>query len=238
VTRTPCVPSVSAPVESKGWIFLPAVLFAALDWVALIRGWKRVDYISKPAVIVALLLAIGSAGSSSEQSRLFVWSEIALGLSLIGDVLLMLPRERFLPGLIAFLLAYLAYTLAFTHGSPPITWITLLLGAGCVLALATLYRSILTGLNKSGRTHYKIPTFLFGISLTLMTYTGLLTCVRPFWPQSSAIWIGAGALMIFISDSLLALNRFVQPVSRARLKIRIAYHLGQIAIIFGVSQFL
>ena len=38
-----------------------------------------------------------------------------LGLSLVGDVALMIP-QGFLAGLVAFLLAHLAYLVAFTRG--------------------------------------------------------------------------------------------------------------------------
>ena len=39
-------------------------------------------------------------------------------LSLVGDVALLWPREGFLPGLVAFLLAHLAYLAAFTRVQP------------------------------------------------------------------------------------------------------------------------
>lgn len=235
MTRTPCDPSVLAPVGSSWLFFLLAGVFAGLDWIALVRGWRRTDYIAKPTVILALIAGIGCPSSIAITDRLLIWVVIALTLSLVGDILLMLPRERFLGGLVAFLLAYLAYAVAFTPTWPPITISSLLLGLMCFLALAILYRSILKGLNASGRIGYKIPALLFGISLTLMTYTALLTSARLSWPQPSANLIGIGALLLFTSDSLLAWNRFIREVSNARVKIRIAYHLGQIAVVIGVS---
>ena len=44
------------------------------------------------------------------------WVLVGLVLSLAGDVALLWPKEGFLPGLVAFLLAHLAYIVAFTRG--------------------------------------------------------------------------------------------------------------------------
>ena len=54
---------------------------------------------------LAVGLTPGSAGGDAARP----WFVAALALSLVGDVLLMLPRERFVGGLVAFLLAHLAY---------------------------------------------------------------------------------------------------------------------------------
>ena len=62
-----------------------------------------------PALVLALLVAAGGRGRYRRA--------IALGLllSAVGDVLLEFP-DRFVPGLVAFLLAHLAYTTAFLTG--------------------------------------------------------------------------------------------------------------------------
>jgi len=45
-------------------LFLAAILFAILDWIAVARNWKKVEYFSKPGVmitILAWLILIGNA---------------------------------------------------------------------------------------------------------------------------------------------------------------------------------
>ncbi|NIN65212.1 MAG: lysoplasmalogenase, partial [Anaerolineae bacterium] len=63
-----------------------------------------------------LLMALVSPGATTSLYR----GAIVLGLafSLVGDVFLMLPSDRFLLGLISFLLAHMAYIGAFSLGLP------------------------------------------------------------------------------------------------------------------------
>jgi alkenylglycerophosphocholine/alkenylglycerophosphoethanolamine hydrolase len=44
-----------------------------------------------------------------------------------------------------------------------------------------------------------------------------------------------GAASFFISDSILAWNKFVTPLSRASFKVMVTYHLGQILIALGAA---
>ncbi len=83
-----------------------AVLFAILDWIAVARKWQIVEYIAKPAVMVCLIAWLVM---NSGMTVPLLWFTIGLAFSLAGDVFLMLPKERFIPGLISFLLAHIAY---------------------------------------------------------------------------------------------------------------------------------
>jgi len=60
-------------------------------------------------------------------------------LSLVGDVALLWPQQGFLPGLVAFLLAHLAYLVAFSRelrfGAQPRAFVAYALLAAGVLAL-------------------------------------------------------------------------------------------------------
>jgi len=47
-----------------------------------------------------------------------------------------------------------------------------------------------------------------------------------------------GAFLFYISDLILAWNRFVAPIQNGRLLNIVAYHLGQIALIVGVAMHL
>jgi hypothetical protein len=70
--------------------------------------------------------------------------------------------------------------------------------------------------------------------ITVMLISALLTLFKPDWLRLAALLVGMGALFFFLSDSLLAWNRFVSPSRYGRLPEIIAYHLGQIMIISGV----
>ena len=95
-----------------------AAVFALGDWVSRARDassavWRRVEYVCKPATLLALIVAavaIDPAAGADARQRWFV---AALVFSLAGDVLLMLPREQFVGGLSAFLVGHLCYLAGF-----------------------------------------------------------------------------------------------------------------------------
>ncbi|RMD64170.1 hypothetical protein D6833_04735 [Candidatus Parcubacteria bacterium] len=68
---------------------------------------------------------------------------------------------------------------------------------------------------------------MYALGLGLMLLAAASTLWRPDWPRWGAAGATVGAALFFASDALLAWNRFVHPVARARLKVRILYHLGQ-----------
>ena len=87
--------------------FALAGVLALVDWVGVVRGDRRLRWIGKPGVMLALIAAALLADGAPSAVR--VWFVVALVLSLIGDVALLLPERWFVVGLGAFLLAHLAY---------------------------------------------------------------------------------------------------------------------------------
>lgn len=47
--------------------------------------------------------------------------------------------------------------------------------------------------------------------------------------------VAVGGMLFFLSDTMLAYDRFVKPIPNGRLWVRITYHLGQILIISGAA---
>ncbi|MCD6400487.1 MAG: hypothetical protein J7L73_01040, partial [Anaerolineales bacterium] len=85
------------------WVTL---IIAVINWISISIHLKTCNYISKPATIIALMAWLWQV--SGFQGHM-IWFAIALFFSLIGDIFLMLPKERFLYGLLAFMLGHLAY---------------------------------------------------------------------------------------------------------------------------------
>ena len=54
------------------------------------------------------------------------------------------------------------------------------------------------------------------------------------WKILPSLLVVIGAFLFYISDVILAMNKFVAPIKNGRLMNMIAYHLGQIALIAGV----
>lgn len=212
--------------------FILALIIAALDWMAVARNYKRLEYFAKPGVMLALLAAIGF---SSGFQRPMLWFSLGVIFSLAGDVFLMLRRERFMAGLVAFLLAHVFYLIGLTSTAPQIT-----LASGIVAILVgltgiQLYQAIRIGLIHSNQEQLKLPVMVYAILISLMLVAALLTLVttNDAWLPAAALLVCAGALLFYLSDTFLAWNRFVQPLRHARLRVIIPYHLGQALLILG-----
>jgi uncharacterized membrane protein YhhN len=211
------------------WI---ALLFAVLDWVAVGRGLKVVSYIAKPAVMVCLIAWLGVNGG---WSGVLLWFTAGLIFSLAGDIFLMLPKEQFIAGLISFLLAHLAYIAGLNTTPFPVNVATLIVLILVALVSTRLFLSIARGLAATGNSKLKIPLLIYTLVLSLMLFSALLTFIRPSWSPGGALLVGLGAVLFYLSDSLLAWNKFVGPLRHGELAIMITYHLGQVMITLGAA---
>lgn len=213
-------------------LLIAAVAIAILDWAAVARHNSRLEYFAKPGVMVALLLWVGVQGGFSGQ---MIWFALGLFFSLWGDVFLMLPKEQFIAGLVAFLLGHLAYLVGFNASLPPANLPSVLMAVGVGVTAARLYRGIAAGLLRSKQVSLRTPVLAYCVVLSLMLLSALLTLVRAEWETGAALLASAGALLFFISDALLAWNKFVTPLPNGRMAVIVTYHIGQILIALGAA---
>jgi uncharacterized membrane protein YhhN len=218
--------------------FILVFLVAALDWAAVAKGWKKVEYVAKPATMLVLLGLLALVGGFS--SLPLICFGLGIFFSLAGDVFLMVPSARspdgwFVPGLIAFLLAHLTYIVGLNTPLPNVSPIWSL-GLAVILALtaARILRRILAGVRQKGLQRLVGPVGLYGMVITLMLLSALLTLNNAAWKMSAAGLVALGAILFYFSDTLLAWNKFVNPIKNGRLADIILYHLGQFALVAGV----
>lgn len=209
-----------------------ALLIAIINWLAVDRNWRKLEYITKPTVIVALLAWLGMNYGFTGQ---LIWFAIGLLFSLAGDIFLMLPNRKFIAGLIAFLLALLAYIIGFNPTLPPVNIASLVLAVLVGITAAQVNNRLTIGIVQKGQENLIIPVLIYTITLSLMLLSGLLTLVRPDWEALPAITVSIGAMLFFISDTLLGWIDFVNPLPHGKSFVMITYHLGQISIIFGAA---
>ena len=206
-------------------------LVAIADWYAVYRGWKKAEYVLKPITMVFLF---GWLLSVVEMKGVVLWFGIGLALSMLGDIFLMLPKEQFIAGLVAFLLAHVAYIIGFNPTLPPITAV----GLGLAIIVAAigreLYKHISAGLEKQGKVALQKPVLAYTTVIALMMVSALMTFFRPDWTFGAALTVSIGAALFMLSDAILAWNKFVTPIKYGRVKNMAAYHLGQIILIIGV----
>jgi uncharacterized membrane protein YhhN len=215
-------------------LLLISVSIAALDWLAVWKYWRWLEFLAKPGVMLALLGWLLIAGGW--QGQMF-WFALGLLFSLAGDVFLMLPQERFITGLASFLLAHLAYVIGLNAAPPPLTLAALAVALLVGITAFKVYPYLAAGLEAQGTGELKAPVLAYTTVISLMLFSALLTLVRPDgeWQPLPSLLVSAGALLFFISDLLLGWNKCVAPLPNVRIKVMVAYHLGQFGIILGAT---
>lgn len=209
-----------------------ALLFTALEAYAIRRERRELEYIAKPAVILLLMVWL-YAGTGWQGSSL--WFGLGLLFSLLGDALLLFPHPRmFLSGLVAFLFTHACYLLGFKEQLlNPSAW-SFLLMLFLLWNGIRLLRRIAAAVRARGESRLVTPVILYGLMITLMLYAAMSTIFDPTWSGGAAFLVSAGAFLFWISDLMLAWNKFVTPLQGGRLPVLLTYHLGQISLIAGV----
>ncbi|HEX7538636.1 MAG TPA: lysoplasmalogenase [Dermatophilaceae bacterium] len=200
-------------------------LVAVLDWSAVYRQSARLERVAKPLVMVALgWLALTMGAADDQVGRLVL---VAVALSLVGDVFLLSKATVAFPGgLVAFLLAHLAYVLAFlVLGFEP-WWALIGLVVVVVLSLTSGRRIVRAAGHEGGAAlGAGVAAYLLVISAMVVTASGT---ARPL--------VLLGALAFLLSDTVLALDRFAGQRAHARMVVIVTYHVGQVLMVIGALR--
>lgn len=204
-----------------------AGFLAAVDWAAVLRGNRAGERVAKPAVMACLILAVLLGDPAAAPVR---WLLVAaLAASLAGDWLL-LPPGRFTAGLVAFLVAHLAYLVIFLSG--PLASNGLLIGlVAAAIVMVTVGRVILAGAASTGE-RLPVAIYLVVISTMAIAATG----------SGSAI-AAIGAWLFVASDAMLGWDRFVATPAvtagadaRRRLLVMVTYHSAQLVLTIAILR--
>lgn len=212
-----------------------ALYIAIVNWVAVTKKWKWLVYLTKPAVMLAIMAYVWRLRPylMAPDDR-FNWLLGALFFSLVGDILLMLPGNFFIPGLIAFLLGHVAYIISFAAVS------TFTLNAPLIIVIAMvsvtayqIYRQIAGALTHSGKDKVKIPILIYTGTLSVTLIMALNTLTSNSFETYRALFASGGALLFSLSDTWLAWDRFVEPLPWRDFRIMATYHVGQAFLCLG-----
>jgi uncharacterized membrane protein YhhN len=215
----------------NGWLWLTLALIT-LNWLSVWFEWRIPNLISKPGVIITLLVWFTSISGSRMPAVLF---GIGLAFSLAGDLLLMMPDSFFLFGAAAFILAHGAYIAGFNQPLPQISMPLITVAVIFFSLLIIVYAVIWRGL-KSSMAFRKVNALLsvYGGVIGLMVLSAISTVLRPDWQTGASGLAVSGALLFLFSDILLVVDRFNEPMPSARLWKRMSYQLGQLALAAAV----
>jgi uncharacterized membrane protein YhhN len=203
-------------------IFLAlAGLAAVVDWTAVATSRRSLEYVAKPAVMVALIAVAFTLHPASGAERTFFVAALAFGL--LSDVFLMLPRDLFLLGLAAALIEHLAYIAGFRTRDLRLTWLVVA-AAVALVSTAVVFPPIYRALRaKQPRLIGPVIAYLavFVVMVASAGGTGSLIAL-------------AGALLFFYSDAILAWNRFVNPLPYGRIVNIVPYHAGEALLVLSL----
>jgi alkylglycerol monooxygenase len=200
----------------------------AAGQAGLAQQWQMLHWISKPlgvgfaiVYVANFLVSARAKGDTSIKNPAAIWLLAALVLSVAGDVWLMFPGF-FVQGLASFLLAHLCYIALFRHAvgwfpSKPVLGLMLVYGAAM---LAYLWPHLASGL--------RLPVALYVLVISLMGAQAIGRAIVLQTP--SARWVALGCVLFMVSDTILALNKFVAPLPISALWILSTYFSAQILI--------
>jgi uncharacterized membrane protein YhhN len=186
----------------------------------------------KPFLIPFLLLGVFFSGNFQSKKILLA----ALTFSWIGDIILLFAdRDElfFIVGLIAFLISHIIYILLFNkqlkyknRKNKAIFWI----GVTCIIVYLFVMISIL--LPTLG--DLTIPVFVYALVISTM----LLFAFKGFlnWAEPGNWFILIGAITFVTSDSILAFNKFYNPLVLSSFLIMITYLIAQYLIVMGILK--
>lgn len=212
------------------------ILMAGLLYIrAAVAGNRRLVYLLKPGTM-ALIITLAALRIALDPS-IYGWLILAgLGCSVVGDILLMLPANRFVAGLGAFLVAHLIYIAAFATAAPlkigPAEAAVLLL-----LAVGSLLygRPLLTALRARQGDRLLLPVGLYMLVINLMLWRAVIAT----WAPTSALFqptlAAAGAALFCASDSVLAWDRFVRPIPGRQLLVMAPYFAAQYLLALSIG---
>lgn len=195
-----------------------AILGAILAGPGVADGWLLLHWLCKP-LATALIFLLAWRAQPALSMRYRRWILAGIACSLLGDVLLMLPQDLFVPGLVAFLCGHLCFIAAFLDdsrfGLRP-GWLLASLAYGAV-NLYLLWDSIGAAL--------RVPVIVYVVVLASMGGQALGRA-RTFVLLGSARRAAIGASLFMLSDTLLAWNRFHAALPLASLWVLSTYYLA------------
>ena len=167
-----------------------------------------------------ILILVTSQIATRKPLKIFITGLI---FSALGDFFLDYDSVNwFIFGLGSFLIAHIFYIFSLK----PISLLTAK-KRSLIIAAYLIYGVSMFTLISSGLGELFIPVLIYMGVLLIMALTTLIS-------NKANKWLIIGGLSFVISDSLLGINKFYNPVANAQLFIMISYYFAQYALVRGM----
>ena len=203
----------------------PIVALWVTSTLAIVGAEKRVRWLElvfKPIRTLLFFAVIGRPETAFAR-----WVTVGMALSVVGDVALLWDSNRaFLVGLAAFLLAHITYVIAFLGAavwSPHVAIAAVVVLASSVMLVRATWK---------GAAGMHGATIAYAVVISAMVISAWATVGGPL---TMAPYAAVGAVLFYISDSTLALNRFRRPIPHIAFFAIGIYWLGQLGIAIAAS---
>ncbi len=204
---------------------LADVLFieaAVLSTACAATGLVELHRVFKPLAMTVAIILVARAWPFRRSLPL----QLALAGSLAGDVFLMVPGY-FIPGLVSFLCAHLAYIAVFKRD---LAWFPSRRALAATLGFGLVMYGVLWVGGLPAALRVPVAAYVLVIALMAAQAIGRATVLR----TPGAVWVAVGACCFMLSDTLLAINRFVTPLPLAPLWVLSTYYAAQVLIVRGL----
>lgn len=208
-------------------IHIAFLIIALLHLYSIYANFSNLRFFSKPLICAFLFLILYRERGLKNRFNQLIGTGLIFGW--LGDIFLMM-HDQFLLGLISFLVGHILYVIAFikqTSVKDLTRHKVYILVAGILLT----YSYYLFNVLEPSLGIMKIPVILYIFVIPLMA---LFAFTRRHQTNTlSFIVVFIGAILFIISDSILALNKFVAYIPNSDLYIMSTYILAQYGITLG-----
>ena len=219
-------------MRSKLIIYIAIVI---IEMICSYAGFREGVYVFKPLIMLSLLFW----NRDYLQTHLWLWIGMWFGLG--GDVFLMFGgANMFMAGLGSFLVMQVFYIVAFqkTLSSAgkkylKVNWWKLVIPFALygLIFLTILHTTMVLSPKNQGLW---IPVVAYSICLCSM---GVAAAFRIKSVSSASFnWVLVGAILFILSDSGIALNKFLSPFEASTLFVMSTYAAAQWLIVWGISK--
>lgn len=209
----------------------------ATDLAAIMQQLEEIRLISK-SVLMPLLIAYAFTKFSQRKTLIFSLTLAALLFSWVGDLFLLYDTGEanyFIFGLLAFLVAHIFYISVYIKAKIPNTELALLATQQMrYLFILILAGSALIYVLYPYLDDLAVPVIIYAVVLVSMAIAALYRFGRTSTSSFSFVFIGA--LLFMLSDSMLAINKFVESFANAGFWVMLTYALAQYFIVEGLAK--
>ena len=199
------------------------VQLAALTTTSQVLAWVELYQMFKPLAVLCLMYIAWAATNLAKPTK--NWLVRALGLSWLGDVLLLYPG-LFLPGLVAFLAAHVCYIVMLGKDAP---WLHSRRALAVFISIAALVFVVLEQNGLPAELRVPVAAYVLVIA----------TMAAQAWGRAKHLGTAGsrllawGSVFFMLSDCVLAVDKFVSPLPVAGLWVLATYYVAQGFIVQG-----